>query len=107
MRICQLHSTVTSFNCGETSNSHSVAALTSSSDTPSISSVSTNPRFSKSTSNTHKSVMILLTACFPVNGNSHSFLILLFPFLSQCSRVAITLDPHVTSNTHKSVMILL
>jgi hypothetical protein len=56
----------------------SVAALMSSTVTPSASSIRTRP--DGVTSKTHNSVIILLTTPFPVNGRLHCFKILCFPF---------------------------
>jgi hypothetical protein len=62
----------------ETVKEPSVAALMSSTVTPSASSTRTSPV--GVTSKTHNSVIILLTTDFPVNGRLHCFKILCFPF---------------------------
>src|SRR5437588_13018461 len=59
------------FNPSETANGAPVFALISSTSTPSAISTSVSP-FSKSTSNTPNSVMILETQVRPVSGNTHS-----------------------------------
>jgi hypothetical protein len=73
-------------------NVASVLLRTSSTVTPRANSVNVNPPRLRSTSNTQRSVMILLATLTPVSGSVHFWRILLRPFLSVWSVTTMTCD---------------